>query len=391
MANELRESRLKNATVGMGLVVLLALLTALAIGLYNDAFRSTVPVQIRTDRSGLMMDIGSDVKLSGKVVGRVMAVSYSGSQATIDLDVQSDQLKWIPENVGADLNASTLFARKYVSLTRPENPSPTRLSSGSVIDAKKVTVEFEDVLGNLMAVLDQVDPAKVNTVLTEAATAVQSRGTKLGGTLQSLKVYLDQFNGSMPTLQRDIPKLADNTDTLDTLSPDLLSVLDHASVTSTTLTDKQAQLSAFLMSFTGFGNVGHDFVDAAGQPLIESAEALNPVLSLVANYAPEYQCLLAGLVQADKYLARALGGARPGLNILGTVPMGDPPYKSPQNLPEVGAVKNGPSCYGSNDGETTSDPGHTNFHDGSQAYQTPITAADLKGGNIANLLFGHLK
>lgn len=373
------------------MVVLLLLATALSIAVYNDAFKSTAKVQIRTDRSGLMMDIGSDVKVNGKVVGRVTAVSFSEDEATIELDVYSDQLRWIPENVGAELNASTLFARKYVSLVRPADPAPGHLVDGSVIDARKVTVEFEDILGNLMSLLEQVDAAEVNTVLTQAATAVQGRGSKLGNTLESLKIYLDDFNGSIPTLQRDVPKLADNVDMIDELSPNLLAVLDNASVTATTLTEKEAQYGAFLMSFTGLGNVGREFLDAAGEPLIQSVATLNPTLSLLSEYSPEYQCFLAGLVQAGKYLSRGLGGDRPGLNILGTLPMGDPPYKSPQNLPEIGGVRNGPSCYGSSNGVTMSDPGHTQFADGSDAYLTPFDSTSDAGQKLARLLFGNVK
>lgn len=391
MITEIRESRAKNAAIGIALCVLLALATALSIALYNDAFRSTAHVQIKTDRSGLMMDIGSDVKLSGKVVGRVTDVSFSGDYATIDVELHSDQLHWIPENVGAELNASTLFARKYVSLTRPKDPSPKTLASGDVIDASKVTVEFENILGSLMSVLNQVDPAKANTVLTQASTAVQSRGTKLGTTLERLENYLAEFNGSMPALQRDIPKVADNADTFDGLSPDLLSTVDNASVTGVTLTEKQAQYNAFLLSFTNLGNVGHTFVETAGEPLIQSANVLNPVLGLLGDYSSEYQCLFAGLVRADKYLANALGGTRPGLNILGTVPMGDPPYKSPQNLPEVGRVNNAPSCYGSVNGDTLSDPGHIPFDDGSDAYQTPLNSMTDAGRTLAGLLFGNQK
>ncbi|MET8430924.1 MCE family protein [Nocardia sp. NPDC004860] len=382
-------SRFRAAGIGIAMIALLLGLTGLSIGLYSNAFESTVRVAIRTDRSGLMMDTGAQVELSGKVVGRVVGVAHQGSGAVIELAVQSDQLKWIPANVGANLSTSTLFGRKYVALIRPAEPAGQRLAAGAVIDAGQVTVEFQDVLGDLMAVLEQVDPTQVATVLSQGATAVRSRGGDLGHSMDILATYLHEFNGSMPTLQRDIPKLADNADTLAALSPDLLAVLDNTTVTGRTLTEKQSGLAAFLMSFTGFGNVGSQFFNASGKPLIGASNALDPVTDVLADYSPEYQCLLSGLVQADDYLKRALGGARPGLNILGTVPMGDPFYTQ-QNLPKVGDVRNPVNCYGSHDGATAADPGHTDFDDGSQAYRTAAGPV-LGGANIADLLLGRTK
>ncbi|OXR41268.1 hypothetical protein B7C42_06666 [Nocardia cerradoensis] len=389
MTNTLNRSRVHDAGVGVAMIALLLALTALAVAVYKDAFTSTAKVSIRTGRTGLMMDVGSQVEMSGKVVGRVTAVSFHDSSATIDMAVRSDQLKWIPANVGADLSTSTLFGRKYVSLVRPADPSPKRLADGAVIDARQVTVEFQDVLGKLMGVLQQVDPAQVDTVLTQSAAAVRSRGGGLGESLQTLSAYLSEFNGTMPTLQRDIPKLADNADTLSGLAPDLLAVLDNVSVTGPTLTDKQSVLAAFLMSFTGLGNVGTTFFDAARKPLPGAVDALDPVTGVLAEYSPEYQCLLSGLVQSDAYLKRTLGGARPGLNILGTVPMGDPPYTQ-QNLPQIGGVSNSPSCYGSHDGVTGADPGHTDFDDGSRAYEIPAHPSP-SAANIAELLLGRTK
>ncbi|MCD2107132.1 MCE family protein [Rhodococcus erythropolis] len=391
MTNRHRESRTRNACLGAALVALVLVLTAASIGLYNGAFTSTAKVVIRTDRTGLMMDTGSDVKMNGKVVGRVASTSYSRGNAVITMEMQPDQLVHIPRNVDVQLNATTLFARKYVNLVAPEYPSRQKLTNGDAISNTEVTVEVESILGNLMSVLDQVDPAQVNTVLAQAATALNGRGSDLGSTLEELNEYLVEFNGSIPTLQRDISLLADNAATFADLSPDLLSVLDNTSVTGTSLTDKQTQLSAFLVSFTGLGNSGRTLLDAAGQPLVQAVHELNPVLDLFAEYSPEYQCLFAGLTQSDRYLTRVLGGGRPGLNILGTIPMGDPFYQFPGNLPQVGNVTNAPSCYGMQDGVTTFDPGHTNFQDGSDAYQVLPNPLDDIGGRLASLLFGHQK
>ncbi|WP_024794957.1 MCE family protein [Tomitella biformata] len=387
MTDNHRVSRTQNALLGTALLVLVIALAAVSVGLYSGAFTSTAKVLIRTDRAGLLMDSGSDVKFHSRVVGRVAATSYNGDDAVLTLEMQPEQLDRIPQNVGVQLNATTLFARKYVNLVPPAKPSGQRLAAGTTISGAEVTVEVESVLGDLLAVLDEVDPSQVNTVLAQAAAALSGRGEDLGATLEGLNEYLAEFNGSIPTLQRDIALLADNAETLGDLSPDLLAVLDQLSVTGETLTAKQSQYGAFLASLTGLGDVGQDVLDDAGEPLIRAAGELNPVLGLLADYSPSFQCLFSGLTQSDQYLRRAFGGGRPGLNILAALPVGDPFYQFPSNLPQVGNVTNAPSCHGIEGTVTTRDPGHTDFQDGSSAYQVPPNPfAD--GGRLAALLFG---
>ena len=59
---------------GLGLVVALALIVALAVGLFRGSFTETVPVTVISDRAGLVMNPDAKVKMRGVQVGKVTSI-----------------------------------------------------------------------------------------------------------------------------------------------------------------------------------------------------------------------------------------------------------------------------------------------------------------------------
>ncbi|MFZ2177878.1 MAG: MCE family protein [Rhodococcus sp. (in: high G+C Gram-positive bacteria)] len=387
MSAPLALSRGALALRGAGLIVVVVLLSLLSVGFYSDFFTSTAKVTLLTDRAGLLMDEGSDVKVNGVVVGSVSKVSYTGDKAELELSMKPDELATIPAGVSAELEPTTLFGRKFVTLVAPESAGSGMLAAGSVIDASRTTIEVNDVFSTLTTVLDSLEPSKVNSTLTAAATALQGRGSKLGDVLSQVDTYLTRFNGSTDVLQRDITKLADNADTFADASPAFLQMVDNFSVTSDSIVEKDAQLSAFLLSFTGMGNAGTQFFEETGPPLIQALDVLDPTTKLFAEYSPEYTCFAAAMNQSRKLLENTLGATRPGLNVLSTVLFGDPPYAPGKNLPVNGA-DNPPNCYGAPMGPGDAKPAQTNFNDGSDAYQREFEFGELAKSPLFSLLFG---
>lgn len=104
---------------------------------------------------------------------------------------------------------------------------------------------------------------------------------------------------------------AETTDVLAAAAPDVMETVDQASTTATTLTDRQDQFKAFLLSFTSFGNSGRSFFETSGTPpLTESLSSLAPpTTELLAQRAPTLPCLVESLVQTNTYLERTLGGS----------------------------------------------------------------------------------
>src|SRR5262249_25257260 len=93
----------------------------LAITEFNRDFTSYADVTLVSDRAGLVMDANSVVKYRGVEVGRVASIAPKDG-ATLQLELDPDQLQYIPANVEAQISSPTVFGAKYVDLRAPADP-----------------------------------------------------------------------------------------------------------------------------------------------------------------------------------------------------------------------------------------------------------------------------
>jgi phospholipid/cholesterol/gamma-HCH transport system substrate-binding protein len=371
--------------MGLGFILIMIAVTGISIGFYRGSFLGVADATLFADRSGLMLEKGSDVKVRGVVVGHVSGVRLVDGRARIDMKISTDYTHAIPENVRATVDPTTLFGRKFIMLTPPEKPSNRAITAGSVIENGTAATEVNDLLESLVGVLRTVEPQRVSATLTALSSALRGRGPAVGQLVTDLDSYLTAFNPQLDTLRRDLHGAADTADVLASAAPDLLATVDRLSTTGDTITAQQKQLSAFLLSFTSFGNSGGDLFQAAGTPLQASMAALVAPTGVLSDFAPILPCFLANLHQNNTYLENTVGGsARPGLNILGTLLMGDPPYRASQDLPKTG-LDNAPNCY------ANQPPAHVPFDDGSHAYRPAQGPEDFIGNPLAEWLFGGWK
>ena len=179
MKSKRREAGLHPAIWTFILLASVGALIVLTVGAFNRDFRSYARVTLTSDRAGLVMEPGAKVKLRGVQVGRVASIQ-SGDPVRLQLELYPEQLNYIPANVSAEITAPTAFGAKYVDLLTPAHPSPKRLAAGAVVKSRNVTVEVNTVFQNLVAVLNQVDSAKLNAVLTALADGFRGNGEAIG-------------------------------------------------------------------------------------------------------------------------------------------------------------------------------------------------------------------
>lgn len=377
----------RNVLLARGSLLALGLVaaSALSAAAYTQVFTPTESVTLLTDRSGLLMEPGSDVKVAGVVVGTVDAVNHTGDHIELNLAIQPDQLAGIPADSTAVIEPTTLFGRKFVTL-RPVSTSGPALEPGDVIDASTGTVEINDLFTAVEDLLRVADPTEINTTLTELSVTANGRGETFGRMLESTSAFLTEVEPFIPALTRDIGKVADNADIWEAAAGDYLGALDRFSTTSHTLVDKEDDVAAALRGLTTLGSRGSDFLRTAGDPLIGAANDTRSTLELLEEKSPALGCFLYGLDTTRTYLEPTLGGSRPGLNVASTLLYGNPPYRNPDNLPRNSA--DGPAdCY-----ESTYVEGHqpvqTDFADGSGAYQSQMPLAELAESPLLQLLYG---
>src|SRR4029453_2373983 len=76
-----------------------ALFLVVTSAFFVGSFNSYVPVTLTSDRSGIIMETNAKVKLRGVQVGRVSEVGTSKDGARLTLEINPDQIRYIPANV----------------------------------------------------------------------------------------------------------------------------------------------------------------------------------------------------------------------------------------------------------------------------------------------------
>jgi phospholipid/cholesterol/gamma-HCH transport system substrate-binding protein len=324
------------------LVLLLAAAIWLTFALFTGTFRKSVPVTLTSDRAGLVMETNAKVKLRGVQVGRVAEIRGGKEPVILKLEIDSAQLKNIPANVEPRIRATTVFGAKFVDLVFPSDPSSQRLASGQVLKSTNVSTEVNTVFENVVVVLDTIDPAKLNSTLSALAEGVRGQGERIGQATTDANQVLLELNPRNETIRDDWRALRDFNDTFSVAAQDILSVLNAASTTSTTITSHTKQLDALLLATIGLSNSGISLLAPNQANLIRAINVLEPTTNLLYKYSPEYTCLLLGaktLLDTGGYEAPGGNGRTLVLDV--GLALGDDPYHYPTNLPVIGA-KGGP-------------------------------------------------
>jgi phospholipid/cholesterol/gamma-HCH transport system substrate-binding protein len=298
------------------------------------------------------MDPGAKVTYNSVEIGRVgkiEAFSVSGQRkAKISLDVDTNYLKLIPQNVDASINATTVFGNKYISFSSPKNPSPQRIDSSDVIDATHVTTEFNTLLQTVMSVTEKVDPIKLNQTLAATADALDGLGDRFGQAISQGNQILGDLNPQMPQIRRDSQLLARLSEIYADAAPDLFDGLENAVATARTLNEQQADIDQALMAAVGLGNTGGDVFERGGPYLVRGTHDLIPTSQVLDKYSPELFCMIRNYSDADIKAAKILGGN--GFSSQGWVWLAGAgnPYVYPDNLPRVnarGGPEGRPGCW----------------------------------------------
>ncbi|WP_428343090.1 MCE family protein [Mycobacterium sp.] len=325
--------------------VLIAVVSAL-IWVCSAAFAGTlttyVPVTVTSDRAGVAMESGAKVKMRGVQVGRVAGVAGGQNPVRLQLELFPDQIGDIPANAEAQIRATTIFGAKYVDLIYPDSPSPQHISAGAVLRSKNVSTEVNTVFQSLVDVLHQVDPPKLNAVLTAFAEAVRGRGQRIGEATTAANNVLGAVNPRMGTVRQDLRSLKGGSDAYSAAAQHILATLDAASVTATTVTAHSAELNALLLNAIGFSQAGIELIGPNRGNLVQAINVLKPTTDLLMKYNPELTCLLMGAKWSlDNGAYESAGGNGRTIQIDDGLLFGDDPYRYPDNLPIV-AAKGGP-------------------------------------------------
>jgi len=325
---------------GLVSVLVVAAVVAGAVVLFRGGATNTASVTVIAPRVGLVMNPEAKVKLHGAEVGRVESIDpLPDGQAAIKLAMNPADLQLIPANTLVQVASTTVFGSKYVQLIPPPKPSEQTMYAGQVLNANHVTVEINTVFQQLVTVLSQIQPEKLNETLGALAQAFDGRGDKLGQTMVDLDDLLAKLDPSLPTLRHEIATVPQVIDAYADAAPDLMRTIQNTTRLSDTIVERQTDLDRLLISSIGLADTGNEVIGANSEPIINVMRLLVPTTNLTNQYNPALTCALEGL----EPLATGPPQPLPGVMLLDSFLLGTERYRYPGNLPKVAAT-GGPQC-----------------------------------------------
>jgi phospholipid/cholesterol/gamma-HCH transport system substrate-binding protein len=335
-------SGIRFKVLGVVFICLLLFGVWLTYGVFTQKFTSFDEVTLDASTIGLQMPEQADVKIRGVIVGEVLGFTATDQGAKVKLGIFPSQMHTIPANVTGAIVPKTLFGEKYVSLVIPHNqPAPTSLQPGTTITRTNVPVEVQKVLADLYPLLRTVQPADINTTLNAISTALEGRGNELGRDLVTVDHYLKRINPQIPKIVQDLRLTTKVSNTYADVMPSIAQILRNTIKTTGTLQDRHQQLQTLFSDVTSFSDTAHDFLRQNGDNIIRLGQVSRPQAQLLARYAPEYPCLLGGLVRGGKLEAQAFRGFTLHI-VLETLP-NQPRGYTPADQPVYGD-HTGPNC-----------------------------------------------
>ena len=329
---------------GLAWLLVLALLVALSVATYSKAFDGHVTVLVDAPRTGLQLNVGGDVRMNGAIVGRISDVDATDDGALVELQLQGDEADRIPRTATATILPTTLFGQKYVELRSSADPDEGAVEDGTRLRATQdsASVELTEVLDDLQPLLTAVRPAELATLLHETAAGLDGQGATLAQLIDQGGLYLEELDQEKPQLVRDLRLLDEVTGQYSRNVPAFLGVLDQSTSTLATLTRGAALADAF-REVSDAADAGTALMRASRRDAARAAALSRPTLELLAEYSPEFPCVISGFLGVrDSSAAQIKGASVEGYFTTGQQVRG----YTPRDRLVMGDVGTGPACRG---------------------------------------------
>jgi phospholipid/cholesterol/gamma-HCH transport system substrate-binding protein len=291
------------------------------------------------------MDVAAKVKYRGVRVGTVRSIAYTGDAARLKLAIDQGQLAFIPSNATVHIAGSTIFGAKSVEFLPPDAAEAAPLSSGATVQASSVSVEPNTLFQTLTDVLHKVNPVQLNATLTALSQGLRGHGDDAGALMSGLNSLLGQLNPKMPAVGADLKRAATVSNIYADAAPNIVKLIDNTTPIAATLVEQSDNLNATLLATIGVAKEGYDTLAPAEDDYIAAVQRLRAPVKVLADYSPEYGCLLKAIVRGLKTFGPLVGVTKPGALLSANFILGAPAYTYPESLPIVNAT-GGPNCRG---------------------------------------------
>lgn len=263
--------RLDYARRGLGVVVALAVLVGFAFLRAGGGIGGDPEVSALVRNAGGSLRPGSDVKISGVIVGRVTEIVRGpDGDVRVGIRISQDDLDSVPADVVARILPATVFGTSFVDLVVYDGPSDQALEAGATIpaDTSQGTLELQQALDDIDRLVTALGPAELASAIGSAALALEGRGEKIGEIIETADTYLSRITPMMPLVRSDLRKLAANLELVDQVAPDLLQATEDGLVTLHTIATQQAAITALISGGTALSRTATAFLSSNQRRLV---------------------------------------------------------------------------------------------------------------------------
>ncbi|MFC4604738.1 MCE family protein [Rhodococcus kronopolitis] len=304
------------------------------------------------------------VRYSGVNVGRISGIDSGTTSSTVRLQIDADSISLIPATVLARVVPRTFFGDIYIQLV----DDPTATGSSSLSDGAEIGVDtgpeavaLYGVYTKVIAVLDHMQPQKMQAALTELGKALDGRGETVGRIVDRLDSASRILTPPAQQFLDVAPELRSVMRDLDAATPDVIATLSAATSVSQDLVDHRDGVAATFGSAAGFASVATAF---AGEQRERITTVLNSAGTILATTAANPAGLVDTLAKAKSFGAAGARVFSTGkFDITTVATFSDPlPYDA-SDCPRYGAETSA-GCVGSAAAPAT--PGESGVVDGAR-------------------------
>ncbi|HUS61993.1 MAG TPA: MCE family protein [Acidimicrobiales bacterium] len=253
----------------------------------NDTYRLTAFFT-----KGISLYEGGDVRVLGLPAGEVTEVAVDGARVRVELTLRGDVP--VPADVQATIVPFSLIGERYIQLFPAWVAGQAKAADGTVLglDRTSVPVEPDEALQALKDFLESLDPSATGRLVTNLADDLDGNGERLNEALSGLADVASTFAEKDEELVSIIDHFDVFTSTLRTRETQLGQIMDSFAATTAVLANERRDIERLVKGLARLSSDGVDLVAQHGTRLERDIEILTRTLKSASTHIDGVRQLL---------------------------------------------------------------------------------------------------
>lgn len=296
--NWVRRHKMLVSNVALVIALLIGASYLLVSVMRVNPLQSTYAVTVDLDQSGGLQP-GNDVTLRGFRIGKVENITLTDAGDAIRANVSIDSQYKIPTDTEVAVQALSGAGEQYIDF-RPKTDQGPFLANGSVVKYDPQNIHTPtpvwSVLDNSSAFFNQIDPARLSTILNEMDTALSGGPDQLRNMIDALSLVTAGLNNLLPQTTNLLENLQTIAATTSQAQPDLGTLTRNSSTLFNQFNKANGELTRILDSAPGQMKELGAVLDKTADPITKLATNFAAITKAAELRQPALRTLFPALV-----------------------------------------------------------------------------------------------